>query len=209
MGWVGHGWLRLCAQAGESAGVVDVDVASSSAARTATGAATTSTAATLATEVALAAGTTTAATAAATATAEAARALLTAAVNVAEVDLVLVLCPALARLVLGLAGKVVLDLALDGLALGELLARALVGLADRDAGVQLGLLLDEVGKVFVVALDLVLKLGLGGAVGLGVDVGSLLLLGNVLAGNLVGKLLGAVVAAPALLGLLRVVTGDC
>jgi hypothetical protein len=110
-------------------------------------------------------------------------------------------------------GEVLLVDALDGLALGELLAGALVGLADGKAVAGKSLaLLAEVGKVLLVGLGVVL-LGLGGGVhtvgasGRG-RVGRVVVLNfgscEVGTGLLVVPLGGTLLEAPAVTGLLLV-----
>lgn len=103
------------------------------------------------------------------------------------------------------ASEVLLLHAVDGLALGELLGGALVGLADGEAGVTKSLaLLGQVGKVLVVGLALVL-LGLlsGGALSVG---GLVLGLSgsNGVAGLLVLPLGLTLLVTPAVTGLLGV-----
>jgi hypothetical protein len=122
-----------------------------------------------------------------------------------NVDLLLALALTLGLGVL--AGHVGLLLLLAGqsFALGELLAAALVGLADVLGGERellLGLL-DQVGGV---GLAVVFRLGLGLVLGLGSIGDSLLLfsLSNGVTGLLIGKLSVAVVAAPAVSSLLLV-----
>ena len=113
------------------------------------------------------------------------------------------------------AGEVLLVNALDGLALRELLAGTLVGLADGEAvaGKSLALLL-KVGKVLLVGLGVVL-LGLGGCVhtigtSRGSRVGAVVVLsfgsGEVGTGLLVSPLGATLLEAPAVTGLLLVLT---
>jgi hypothetical protein len=220
---------NLCAQAGESAGVGDVGASSTATATAGTGittgtgiatrtgvAATLATAATAATTTALSA--TELATALATATAATVTATSTGtaltgrgsehAVTVKlDVDLLLALA-----LTLGLAtgtGHEVLLLTGNGGALGELLAAALVGLAEALL-TELQLLLCELSKVGSVRLGVVLGLGLSGlSLGVLLDGILLLSLGNGLASLLVSELGVAVVTTPAVSCLLVAVAGSC
>lgn len=201
---------RLCAKAGEGAGVVDVDARTATrgtATLTTTLAATATTAATAATLTAetTLARTSTATAGTATATTETTATLIATAVDVAEVKGGLLLLAPFAGLLTTVAGEEhLLLLALEGLALGELLASTLVGLADLDVGAERSLLLQDLSEVVVIAFDLfLLGSGLSG-LGVGALASSsvLLLLGNGVAGDLVGELLGAVVTTPALLDLL-------
>jgi hypothetical protein len=108
-------------------------------------------------------------------------------------------------LALGTGHEVFLLLTGEGSALRELLAAALVGLADVLGGqgeLLLGLL-DQVGGV---GLAVVFRLGLGLVLGLGSVGDSLLLfsLSNGITGLLIGKLSVTVVATPAVGSLLLV-----
>lgn len=120
------------------------------------------------------------------------------------------------------AGEVLLVGALDGLALGELLGRALIGLADGEAVAGKSLaLLGEVGEVLLVRLGVVL-LSLGGGVhtvraggegrvgtsGVGSETRVVLSLGggNVGASLLIVPLRLTLLVAPAVAGLLLVLT---
>jgi len=106
------------------------------------------------------------------------------------------------------ASEVLLVSALDGLALGELLAGTLVGLADGEAVAGKSLaLLGEVGEVLLVGLGVVLLLGLGGGgdLRLGVASGVLNLGGGNVGASLLVRPLGlALYLAPAVTGLLLV-----
>jgi hypothetical protein len=225
----------LCAQARESTGVGDVGarlVATTATASTAFAATTTALAATAsaaefattlatataftateftaATTTAFTTATTTVATAASTASTLTGRGSEHAVTIELDVDLLLALA-----LTLGLgtlAGHVGLLLFLtgQGLALGELLAAALVGLADvlGSKGELLLGLLDEVGGV---GLALVFRLGLGLVLALGgISYGVLLLgLGDGLSGLLVFELSVAVVSTPAVRSLLLLLAVVC
>jgi hypothetical protein len=99
----------------------------------------------------------------------------------------------------------------EGLALGELLAGALVGLAHGEVAAQLELLLGLLGEVVFVALVLVLGLFLLDVVGwwgnVRVETLGLFGLSDGLAGLLIGKLGVTGLSAPAvgcLLGMLAV-----
>lgn len=199
----------LCAQAGESVGVVEVDAGTSTTTRgtttLTTAATTTTTAATLAaTEASLARSTTATGTAT---TAPETTTLIATAVDVAELKSSLLLLGPFTGLLATLAHKVGLLVvgALNGLALRELLAGTLIGLTDLDAGIESSLLLQDLSKVVVVALDLLLLRGLSNLAVTLDSGGVLLLLGNGLTGLLVSELLVAILTAPALLDLLGVV----
>ena len=110
------------------------------------------------------------------------------------------------------ASEVLLVSTLDGLALGELLGGALVGLADGEAVAGKSLaLLGEVGEVLLVGLGVVLLLGLGGGgdLRLGVASGVLNLGGGNVGASLLVRPLGlALYLAPAVTGLLLVLAVD-
>jgi hypothetical protein len=212
---------NLCAQAGESAGVGDVGASGTATATTGTGIATSLTTATAATTLAasateLATATTLAGATAATATALAATSTGTTltgrgsehAVTV-ELDVNLLLALALTLGLAGRAGHEVLLGTGNGGTLGELLAAALVGLAEALL-TELQLLLSKLSKVGDVGLGVVLGLGLS-SLGLGVLLDGLLLLslGDGLASLLVSELGVAVVTAPAVSSLLVAVAGSC
>jgi hypothetical protein len=124
------------------------------------------------------------------------------------VDLLLTGTLALSLALLG-GHEVLLLLAAESFTFGELGAAALVGLADVLGG-ERELLLSLLGEVGGVRHALVLGLGLGG-LGLSILLEGLLLLrlGNGLTGLLVSQLGVAVIATPAVSGLLLVVTGKC
>lgn len=206
----------LCAKAGEGLVVAEVGALGAAAGGTAGTVATARVALTAATatattaELAAALAASTSAAGAATAAEVVAGSRLEQAVAV-ELDkgLLLALAGALGLLVGGGNVALLLLLAGDGGALGELLGRALVGLADLGLLAQLELLLGELSEVLLVRLALVFGLLLLGDVGGGVlgDGLLLVLLGDGLAGGLVGELGIAVVAAPAVGYLLVVVAG--
>lgn len=217
---------RLCAEAGESGRVVDVDVSSATAATTGTSsttalATTTSTTALTASTTVTAAAATLAATERTTtlAAATAATVTTTAGATLArrgskhaitvelDVDLLLALA-----LTLGLAGgssEEILLLTGDLGTLGELLGATLVGLAEVLL-TKLQLLLSQLGEVGGVGLGVVLRLGLGGlSLGILLDSLLLLLLGDGLTGLLVSKLGLASLGAPAMGSLLLVLAVIC
>lgn len=111
-------------------------------------------------------------------------------------------------LALGTGHEVFLLLTGEGSALRELLAAALVGLADVLGGKR-ELPLGQLGEVGGVGLALVLRLGLGGVLSVLLDGVLLFGLGNGLASLLVSELSVAVVSAPAVCGLLVVVAENC
>lgn len=111
-------------------------------------------------------------------------------------------------LALGTGHEVFLLLTGEGSALRELLAAALVGLADVLGGKR-ELPLGQLGEVGSVGLALVLRLGLGGVLSVLLDGVLLFSLGNGLASLLVSELSVAVVSAPAVCGLLVVVAENC
>jgi hypothetical protein len=228
---------NLCAQAGESAGVGDVGAGLvSTTASASTGfAATTSTLATTAstaelatafatTATALAATEFTAATTASLATATATLAATASTTSTAltrrgsehtvaielDVDLLLALTFTLGLGILSGHEDLLLFLAGQGLALRELLAAALVGLADVLGG-QAELLLSLLNKVGGVGLAPVFRLRLGLVLTLGGVSDSLLLfgLGDGLAGLLVLELSVAVVSTPAVSSLLLLLAIVC
>lgn len=229
-------WSKLCAQAGESAGVGDVRarlVSATATASTGFAAATTTLATTTSTaELATTFAATAASFAATEFTAAATTTLATAASSLTtttsasttltrrrgehtiaielDVDLFLALTFTLG---LGsLAGHVGLLLFLTGhsLALGEFLAATLVGLADvlSSKGKLLLSLLNKVGSV---GLAPVFRLRLGLVLGLSSISDSVLLFGlcNGLASFLVFELSVAVVAAPAVSSLLLLLAVAC
>lgn len=214
---------RLCAEAGERAGVADVGGVATGAATGASSSTTTAFATTTSTTTLTASTTvTTAATALAatertTALATATAATVTTATagttltgsggeHALAVELNVDLLLAL-TLTLGLAtraGEEVLLLTLDLGALGEVLSAALVGLANVLL-TKAQLLLSQLSEVGSVGLGVVLGLGLsGGSLGILLDGILLLLLGDGLTGLLVSKLGLASLGAPAVSGLLLV-----
>jgi len=217
---------RLCAEAGESAGVAEVGgVAATATARSAgSSRSTTALAATTSTTALTASAVTTTATAlaaterstalatatAATVTAATARSTLTGrgrehalAVKL-DVNLLLALA-----LTLGLAAggsEKVLLLAGDLGALGEVLGAALVGLA-QVLLTEVQLLLSQLGEVGDVGLGVVLGLSLSSlSLGILLDGLLLLLLGDGLTGLLISKLGLASLGTPAVSSLLLVLT---
>jgi hypothetical protein len=110
-------------------------------------------------------------------------------------------------LALGTGHEVFLLLTGESSALGELLAAALVGLADVLGGKR-ELPLGQLGEVSGVRLALVLRLGLSGVLSILLDGVLLFSLGNGLASLLVSELSVAIVSAPAVCGLLVVFAGN-
>lgn len=212
---------RLCAEAGESAGVADVRGVTTGAA---TGASSTTAFATATSTTTLTASTTVTTAATALATTERSTALATATAatvttaaagttltgrgseHALAIKLNVNLLLALA-LTLGLAagaGEEVLLLALNLGALGEVLGAALVGLADVLLA-KLQLLLSQLGEVGSIGLGVVLALGLSSlSLSILLDGVLLLLLGDGLTGLLVSKLGLASLGAPAVGSLLLV-----
>jgi hypothetical protein len=228
---------NLCAQAGESAGVGDVGaglVSTTSSASTAFAASTSTIAATASTtEFATAFATTATALAAAEFTAATTASLTTTTATLAtaasststaltgrgsehtvaielDVDLLLALAFTLSLGVLSGHENLLLLFAGQSLALGELLAAALVGLADVLGG-QAELLLSLLNKVGGVGLAPVFGFRLGLVLALGGVSDSLLLLGlgDGVAGLLVLELGVAVVSAPAMSSLLLLLAAVC
>ena len=211
----------LCAQAGESAGVGDVGASGTATATTGTGIATSLTTATATTALAATTTELTTATTLAGATAAAATALAATSTGTAltgrgsehavtiELDVDLLLALALTLGLARRAGHEVLLLAGNGGTLRELLAAALVGLAEALLA-KLQLLFGKLSKVGDVGLGVVLGLGLS-SLGLGVLLDGILLLGlgDGLASLLISELSVAVVAAPAVSSLLVAVAGSC
>jgi hypothetical protein len=111
-------------------------------------------------------------------------------------------------LALGTGHEVFLLLTGESSALWELLAAALVGLADVLGGKR-ELPLGQLGEVSGVGLALVLRLGLGGVFSVLLDGVLLFSLGDGLASLFVSQLSVTVVSAPAVCGLLVVVAGIC
>lgn len=217
---------HLCAEAGESAGVVDVDVGSVAAAAagssssSTTALATTTSTTALTASTAVTAVTTTATTLTATERTTALTAATAATVATAtgttltgrrgehtvavKLDVNLLLALALTLGLSSGSGEEVLLLALDLGTLGELLGAALVGLAEVLLA-KLQLLLSQLGEVGSVGLGVVLRLGLGGlSLSIILDGLLLLLLGDGLTGLLVSKLGLASLGTPAVSSLLLV-----
>jgi hypothetical protein len=217
---------RLCAEAGESGGVIDVDVSSATAATS--GTSSTTALATTTSTTALTASTTvttTAATLAATERTTALAAATAAAVTTTagatltgrgsehavtvELDVDLLLALALTLGLAGRSGEEVLLLTGNLSTLGELLGAALVSLAEVLLA-KLQLLLSQLGEVGGVGLGVVLGLGLGGlSLGVLLDSLLLLLLGDGLTGLLVSKLGLASLGTPAVGGLLLLLAVRC
>lgn len=137
-------------------------------------------------------------------------------VNISHINSsLLLLLPETSSLALAGSHEVLLIvLAGEGLALGELLAGALVGLADGQVTTELQLLLGDLGEMLLVGLGLHLGLGgllwlLGGGWDAGVEALGLFGFGDGFAGFLVCELGFARLAAPGVRSLLCVVAIMC